>query len=76
MDFTTDELETFYKPHYTDADKNLIAEYLTALNNPTSTLSFHRQAIFIAQTHLKTSFDLLKSSGFLKWLKERKNAST
>jgi hypothetical protein len=31
----------------------------------------HKKAFIIAKDHLKTSFDLKKSNGFLRWIKNK-----
>lgn len=45
-------------------------EYLKTLSEK------ERKAYEIAKDHLGSSFDLVKSNGFLKWLKENKSAKT
>jgi len=44
----------------------LIKEYLSTLSEK------EYKAYKIAESHLGTSFDLVKSNGYLKWLNERK----
>jgi hypothetical protein len=45
----------------------LIKEYLSTLSEK------EYKAYKIAESHLETSFDLIKSNGYLKWLKSREN---
>ena len=45
----------------------LIKEYLSTLSEK------EYKAYKIAESHLGTSFDLIKSNGYLKWLKSREN---
>ena len=45
----------------------LIKEYLSTLSEK------EYKAYKIAESHLETSFDLLKSNGYLKWLKSRED---
>lgn len=45
-------------------------EYLKTLSEK------ERQAYEIAKDHLGSSFDLVKSNGFLKWLKENKSETS
>ena len=50
---------------FSDADKELVFNYLSNLNGT------KYQAYCIAKEHLGTSFNILKSNGFLKWKKEK-----
>jgi hypothetical protein len=43
----------------------LYLEYITAMT------PMQRQALQIAMTHLKTSFDLARSNGFVEWSTQR-----
>jgi len=45
----------------------LIKEYLSTLSEK------DYKAYKIAESHLGTSFDLIKSNGYLKWLKSRED---
>jgi hypothetical protein len=45
----------------------LLKEYLSTLSEK------EYKAYKIAESHLETSFDLLKSNGYLKWLKSRED---
>ena len=45
----------------------LIKEYLSTLSEK------EYKAYKIAESHLETSFDLIKSNGYLKWLKSRED---
>ena len=51
---------------FSEADKTLVFNYLSHLNGT------KYQAYCIAKEHLGTSFNILKSNGFLKWKKENK----
>lgn len=44
---------------------NIVEEYLNSLT------SKEKQAMNIAQDHLGTSFNILKSIGFIKWNEQR-----
>jgi len=43
--------------------QQLVFSYLEQLND------FDRKAYIIAKNHLGTSFDILRSNGYLRWLK-------
>ena len=43
----------------------LLTEYISTLSEK------EYKAYLIAESHLGTSFDLVKSNGYLKWLKSR-----
>jgi hypothetical protein len=43
--------------------QELVFSYLEQLND------FDRKAYIIAKNHLGTSFDILRSNGYLRWLK-------
>lgn len=45
-------------------EKKMIEKYMNQLND------IHKQAMSIAKDHLETSFDITKSNGYKKWLKE------
>lgn len=57
----------FYKKYYTEEQKTLVNNYINQLTD------IEMKAIFIAKEHLKTSFDILKSNGFNKWIKKNEN---
>ena len=44
---------------------NIVEEYLNSLTNK------EKQTMNIAQDHLGTSFNILKSIGFIKWNEQR-----
>jgi hypothetical protein len=52
---------------YTAETKTLISEYINSLNEK------ERKAYLIAQEHLLTSFDIVKSNGFKEFIKKRNN---
>ena len=54
------------KPVNTILTKTLIEEYIDTLNE------FERKGLSIAKDHLGPSFDMKRSSGFLRW-KDSKN---
>lgn len=54
-----------YRKYFTAQDKTLVNEYMA-----TTFTDKHRQTLLIAQDHLKTSFDILKSGGFVSWIAE------
>jgi hypothetical protein len=49
-----------------DQINELLKEYLSTLSEK------EYKAYKIAESHLGTSFDLIKSNGYLKWLNKRK----
>ena len=49
-----------------DQTDPLLKEYLSTLSEK------EYKAYKIAESHLGTSFDLIKSNGYLKWLNKRK----
>ena len=51
---------------FSDTDKTCVFNYLSQLNGT------KYKAYCIAKEHLGTSFNILKSNGFLKWKKEQK----
>jgi hypothetical protein len=53
------------KPIEEQSDR-LIKEYISTLSDK------EYKAYKIAESHLGTSFDLIKSNGYLKWLSTRK----
>lgn len=54
-------IKTNYKKYYTQSDKNSVDEYVQSLNEN------QKKALEIAKEHLDTSFDILKSGGFIAW---------
>jgi hypothetical protein len=50
-----------------DQINELLKEYLSTLSEK------EYKAYKIAESHLGTSFDLIKSNGYLKWLKSRED---
>lgn len=52
---------------YTQEQQHLIYEYLNQLDET------HKQAYLIAQEHLGTSFNILKSNGYKEWLSSKNN---
>lgn len=50
-----------YRRYFTTQDKALVTEYMTTFSDK------QRQTLVIAQDHLKTSFDVIKSGGFISW---------
>lgn len=53
---------------YEDDTKDNIYEYLSNLDD-------HNKKIYkIAHEHLETSFNIIKSNGYLKWLKEKEKS--
>lgn len=55
----------------TEEDKinELLKEYISTLSEK------EYKAYKIAESHLGTSFDLIKSNGYLKWLKKKEEGS-
>jgi hypothetical protein len=51
----------YYRDCYTDTDKGQVAVYIRSLN------AKQAQTLEIARQHLKTSFDILKSGGYLEY---------
>ena len=45
-------------------DEKLIEQYMNQLDG------IHKQALSIAKEHLETSFDIIKSNGYKKWLQK------
>lgn len=45
-------------------------EYIESLD------SKEKKAYYIAKSHLGSSFDLIKSNGFIEWKKTKSNSST
>ena len=52
-----------------DQTDKLIKEYISTLTEK------EYKAYKIAESHLGSSFDLVKSNGYLKWLKQRDETS-
>lgn len=52
---------------YTQEQQHLIYEYLNQLDE------HHKKAYLIAQEHLGTSFNILKSNGYKEWLSSKNN---
>lgn len=48
-----------------DDDELLITEYFQQLS------PIHKKAYLIAQSHLKSSFDVVRSNGYIEWLHKR-----
>lgn len=59
-----DSFEPYFKPYYTDANKADVEAFLRTLNYQ------QYQAVQIARTQLQSSFDILKSNGFVEWKKK------
>jgi len=69
MEYNFDELGIPEPPlfnRYEENDKNNIYKYLSGLDE-------HNKNIYrIAHNHLETSFNIVKSNGYIKWLKIKK----
>lgn len=50
---------------YSEDTKTIVVEYLSQLS------PIERRAYSIAKEHLKSSFDILHSNGYVNWVKER-----
>ena len=48
------------------ASYDLVLQYLSQLT------PLERKALLIAESHLGTSFDILRSTGYVTWLKKQK----
>lgn len=57
-------LPLYFNTYEPNVKKN-IEDYLNQLN------SHERQIYLIAHTHLKTSFNIVKSNGYISWLKTK-----
>ena len=57
------------KPVSETADDN-IQQYLSELSE------IHKDAVKIAEDHLGSSFDIIKSNGFKEWLARKKESSS
>lgn len=74
--YVNNEKNDYYSFHYyyttnmdkgNDNNKNeekLLVEYMNQMNE------LHKHAHKIAEEHLETSFDLIKSNGFKKWVSD------
>lgn len=53
--------------HTTNIEQQQIQDYISQLT------SIEKKVLEIAESHLESSFDMVKSIGFLEWLKVNKN---
>ena len=59
----------YYKKYYTEEQKQEVDLYIAEMNE------LELKAMNIALEHLKTSFDLLKTSGFANWKKKMQKSN-
>lgn len=59
------DVRAYCRPYYTEVERGQVEVYISSLN------VFQTQTLEIAREHLKTSFDILKSGGYvvfhLRW---------